>query len=188
MAGGFGQKSNSKNKKFGPTNETLKEFNNPAASEKPKKQGILKPGESIDFTQEKNNSINWSHEFLLGSIKKEEVAVNQRHHQDIQKAIEELRSEIKKLIQNTEDLDSQITNIPQQNITEFNTYQINFLTRIKNLIINFSKNISQAGCWLESFNRKKSRKNAFWGQVKNKKSGGEQYLYSNEHSASRSAN
>jgi len=188
MAGGPA-KSGSKGKKFGPTNETLKEFDSPVRPESKKnKSGTLSPGESISFDKEKNNSINWSREFLLGSVQKEETVARQKKDQDVKKAIQELRQEIKKLIESTEGLEKEIANISEQNIVEFNTYQLNFLMRVKTFIVNFSKNISQASSWLESFNHKKSRKNAFWGQVKNKKNGGEQYLFSNEHTASRSAN
>ena len=191
MAGGFGQKSNSKNKSFLKTvsnNEVFKDSPTDSAGKKINNSGTLFPGQSIEFPQKQTETINWNKEFLFKSIQVEQQSIINRQNDEIQQAINEIRLEIKKLIDTTENLDQEIINIPLENITENNTYQLNFLSRIKNLIQNFRKNISEAGVWLEGFTHKKNRRNAFWGHVKNKKNGGEQYLFSGEHSASRSAN
>jgi len=191
MAGGFGSKRDPKNKTISSknTSEILKDFPDNQAPVQ-KKSGILFPGQSIrlNSSESKPSQINWSHEFLTKPITQEQsLFVNQRL-QETNTAVEELRREIKSLIKSTDNLQAEITNTVDQNIVEASQYQVNFLTRIKNLIINFRQNIDQSCLWLESFNRKKNRKNAFWGTVKNKKSGGEQYLLSGEHSVSRSAN
>ena len=191
MAGGliFKPSSKSKNLVKKNTSEILKDFPDNQAPVQ-KKSGILFPGQSIrlNSSESKPSQINWSHEFLTKPITQEQsLFVNQRL-QETNTAVEELRREIKSLIKSTDNLQAEITNTVDQNIVEASQYQVNFLTRIKNLIINFRKNIDQSCLWLENFNRKKSRKNAFWGTVKNKKSGGEQYLLSGEHSVSRSAN
>jgi len=188
MAGGFGQKPNSKNKSFlkaGSNSEVFKDFPTNSTEKKINNSGILFPGQSIEFSPKQNQPINWNKEFL---IQNEEQLIFSRENEELVSAINELRLEIKQLINTTENLDQEIINIPLENITETNHYQLNFLIRIKNLIKNFRKNISQAQVWLESFTHKKNRRNAFWGHVKNKKNGGEQYLFSGEHSASRSAN
>ncbi|HNZ84466.1 MAG TPA: DUF5660 domain-containing protein [Candidatus Woesebacteria bacterium] len=191
MAGGliFKPSSKSKNLVKKNTSEILKDFPDNQAPVQ-KKSGILFPGQSIrlNSSESKPSQINWSHEFLTKPITQEQsLFVNQRL-QETNTAVEELRREIKSLIKSTDNLQAEITNTVDQNIVEASQYQVNFLTRIKNLIINFRQNIDQSCLWLESFNRKKNRKNAFWGTVKNKKSGGEQYLLSGEHSVSRSAN
>ncbi len=191
MAGGliFKPSSKSKNLVKKNTSEILKDFPDNQAHVQ-KKSGILFPGQSIrlNSSESKPSQINWSREFLTKPITQEQsLFVNQRL-QETNTAVEELRREIKSLIKSTDNLQTEIVNTVDQNIVEVSQYQINFLTRIKNLIINFRKNIDQSCLWLENFNRKKSRKNAFWGTVKNKKSGGEQYLLSGEHSVSRSAN
>jgi hypothetical protein len=191
MAGGliFKPSSKSKNLVKKNTSEILKDFPDNQAPVQ-KKSGILFPGQSIrlNSSESKPSQINWSREFLTKPITQEQsLFVNQRL-QETNTAVEELRREIKSLIKSTDNLQTEIVNTVDQNIVEVSQYQINFLTRIKNLIINFRKNIDQSCLWLENFNRKKSRKNAFWGTVKNKKSGGEQYLLSGEHSVSRSAN
>ena len=191
MAGGliFKPSSKSKNLVKKNTSEILKDFPDNQAPVQ-KKSGILFPGQSIrlNSSESKPSQINWSHEFLTKPITQEQsLFVNQRL-QETNTAVEELRREIKSLIKSTDNLQAEITNTVDQNIVEASQYQVNFLTRIKNLIINFRQNIDQSCLWLESLKRKKNRKNAFWGTVKNKKSGGEQYLLSGEHSVSRSAN
>lgn len=190
MAGGFGQKPNSKNKIIKQNNGEIIKDSSIIFSKKDNSSGTLSPGESVNFGQ-KEKSIGWNHEFLSQSLKQEQTVFVNQHTQEIKQEIEELRLEIKKLVQETQDLSSEVTDIEKavdQNITEFSEYQINFFTRLKTFIINYRKNISEAQVWLESFNTKKNRRNAFWNHAKNKKSGGEQYLLSGEHSASRSAN
>lgn len=184
MAGGFAQNPNSKSKNIKQNSEILKEspINIP---HKNKPSGILSPGESIDFHQEKSSSINWGREFLSQTINKEQTVFINQHSQEIQKEIQDLKSEIHKLIEITEDIDTQIEIAVDQNIVEFSEYQLNFFKRIKIYISNFRKNISNAGVWLESFTHKKNRRDAFWNKAK---SGGQKYQESGEHSASRSAN
>ena len=81
-------------------------------------------------------------------------------------------AEINKLVQSTQNLDNEVQQAVSKNIPEFNDYQVGFLQRLKKLIIQFRQNIDQSSVWLSSLNHKKSRKNAFWGNVKNKKNGG----------------
>jgi hypothetical protein len=190
MAGSFGVKPNSKDKKFVKNNnsEILKDFHSPSDKIIPKLFGTLFPGQSVEINQpeQPKNNINWAKEFL--TVNQEQTVFINKHTQEIEQSINQLRLEIKNLIQDTQELDVEIQQTVFQDTTEFNQYQLNFLERIKILVINFRKNISQSCVWLESLNSKKSKKNAFWGKARNKKNGGEQYLFSGEHSASRSAN
>lgn len=190
MAGGFGQKPNLKNKIIKQNSGEIIKDSSITFAKKTSSSGTLSPGESINFGQ-KEKPVDWNREFLSQSVKQEQTVFINQHTQEIKQQIQELRSEIKKLVQEAQSLNSEVTDVEKavdQNITDFSEYQINFLTRLKIFIINYRKNVSEAQIWLESFNNKKSRKNAFWNKAKNKKSGGEQYLLSGEHSASRSAN
>ena len=192
MAGGFGFKLNPKNKNLTKKNnsEVLKDFPDSSVKKNtPKLFGTLFPGQSVEINSPSNEpKINWSQEFITKSLTQEQSLFVNQHTQEIQKSIQDIRFEIKKLTESTQELDHEIQQTVYQNIPEASEYQITFLQRIKNLIINFRQNIDQSCVWLNSLNHKKSRKNAFWGNVKNKKNGGEQYLFSSEHSASRSAN
>ena len=193
MAGGFGTKQLPKGK-FSPkknNSEILKEFSSDSSVSKPKLFGTLFPGQSIHPNQEstKKPDINWSREFSVSkSVTQEQVVFVNQHTQEIKQAISELRQEIKKLTLSTDNLNQEIIQAVEQNIPEVNEYQLSFIQKIRNIIIEFRQNIDESSIWLQSFNRKKSRKNAFWNKAKDKKSGGEQYLFSSEHTASRSAN
>ena len=183
MAGSFGSKPDPKRKLVNNnnSNEVLKEFSDPL-------RGILFPGQSIEINRkETTTNISWNREFLTKTVVKEQAIFINNHSQEVEKAINELRLEIKKLIETTENLEQDVIQSTEQNIVDFDQYQLNFFQRIKMIIVNFRKNINEASNWLESFNHKKSKKNAFWNRARSK-NGGEQYLNSSEHSASRSAN
>ena len=191
MAGGIGYKSNSKQKNFANTNsssEVLKDSQPNTPSPKKPEFGILNPGQSVEFNQEKKQK-NWNQEFLNNTLESEQKLIIQRQDKDLKDAIEEIRLEIKKLIiELDQDLDKEINNVVLTNIPDNNQYQLSFLERVKNMISNFRRNISESQIWLNSFNQKRNKRNSFWGKAHNKKNGGQQYLYSGEHSASRSAN
>lgn len=193
MAGGFGHKFDPKNKKLVKKNnsEILKDFSDvsPVKSE-PKFFGRLFPGQSLHLNQEQQpqKNIDWNREFLAKTATEAQPLFVNQHSQEIQQAINEILNEIKKLKLSINNLNHEVEEASEQNIPEANEYQLKFLQRIKNIIIQFRQNIDQSCIWMECFSRKKSRKNAFWGNVHNKKNGGEQYLFSGEHSASRSAN
>lgn len=192
MAGGFGFKLNPKNNNLTKKNssEILKDFPDSSVKKNtPKFFGTLFPGQSVDINpSSKESKINWSQEFITKSLTQEQSLFVNQHTQEIQKTIHDIRFEIKKLAESTQELDYEVQQAIYQNIPEASEYQITFLQRIKTLIIKFRQNVDQSCVWLNSLNHRKSRKNAFWGNVKNKKNGGEQYLFSSEHSASRSAN
>ena len=191
MAGSYGSKPDPKNKGFIKNNnsEILKDFPNSSVQKSEFKLfGTLFPGQSIEINKkETTTDIKWNREFLTKSTAQEQAIFVNNHNQEVEKAINDLRLEIKKLTETTENLNQDITQVVEQNVADFNEYQLNFLQRIKTFIVNFRQNINEAGVWLEGFNHKKSKKNAFWNKAKSK-NGGEQYLNSSEHSASRSAN
>ena len=149
--------------------------------------GILSLNKSIDIHQ--SNKESWSQEFIpnYNHLIKEENLLLDNRQQEIKNSIKELQQEIKKLISSSQGINREVEKATLQPVIEISEYQLHFLDRLKNLIINFRKSISEASLWLESFHTKKYKKNAFWSKVKSKK-GGEQYLNSGEHSASRSIN
>jgi len=181
MAGGYGFKQDPKRKSISNNNEALKEFSDPF-------RGILFPGQSIEINKkEKTTNINWNREFLIKSTTQEQAIFVNQHSKEVEKAINEIRIEIKNLIKATKNLNQEIIQSAEQNVADFSEYQLNFFQRIKMIVVNFHQNITEASIWLENFNHKKNKRNAFWNRVRSK-NGGEQYLMSSEHSASRSAN
>jgi len=194
MAGGFITKSTSTQKQkhsLVSNTEKLLEAQPQSVQNTPSKKtyglsGILGLNQSIDIHQSKKEA--WGKEFLVGfnHLVKEEQQLLDSRQKEIQKSIQELREEIKKLIKSGHKLDREVEKATLQPIVEATEYQLKFLDRLKNLIISFQKSISEASNWLEAFQGKKKKRNAFWNKVKSKKGGGEQYLNSGEHSVSRS--
>lgn len=188
MAGGFGFQKNPKNNninksELAPSSQGID--NTPKFSLK----GILNLGQSIEINKNPKIDSTWKKETLFGQnyIQRQEETSIRQGQGELQKEIKELVEEIKKLVNSAQNLESEVEKVAFQPIVDINEYQLSFLKRIKKIIVNFSQNISEAGVWMESFMHKNKKKNAFWNKAKSK-NGGEQYLMSSEHSASRSAN
>lgn len=149
--------------------------------------GILNLGQTIEIgpptTPSQKEQLSWPVNYL----QKEHTLLLNNRQKELKKAIQELRQEIAKLIKTSQKVSKQAEKAVIGSIPEASEYQISFLQKIKKFIIDFRKNISKAAVWMEVFNSKKRKKNTFWNKVKNKKSGGQQYLFSGEHSASRAA-
>ena len=190
MAGGFKDPKSLKNKLNESFNsEVLKEDSQTnAVDKKPvtfSLKGILGLGQTVELNKSKSKV---EHLFGLSHLAQEQTVLFDQRQKELKAAIEELRLEIKKLAKSTDNLDADVTRIADTTVVETNTYQVNVLTRIKNFIVDMRKNINEAGLWLEAFAVKKKKKNMFWNKVKNKKQGGDQYLFSGEHSVARSVN
>lgn len=190
MAGGLKGSFNPKNKQPSQkySSEVLKEDSlADSSAKKPIKfslNGIL----GLNQTVEINRPAPQNHEFLYGinHLQQEQTILFDQRQRELQQAINDLRLEIKKLTNVTNDLSTDVIKIADSVIIETSQYQINVLTRIKNFIVNMRQNISEAGLWVEAFASKKKKRNAFWNKSKDKKKGGTQYMFSDEHSAARS--
>lgn len=172
------------------SSEVLKDSQNNIAPKKFSLSGILGLNQTVEINKSAQKTESWGKEFFgnVNLLQQQEKVLFDQKQQELEKAVVELQDEIKKLTKSTDNLEKDIQNIPLETIPEASEYQVNFLIRIKNLIANFRRNISEAGVWLESFAGKKKKRNLFWNTARNKKKGGEQYLNSNEHSAARSVN
>lgn len=194
MAGGFGVPQHSKKPTKNFSSEVLKDSLYDSSSEKaPSKfslKGILGLGQTVEFNQTGQSAEKQKHELFYGlnHLVSEQNVLFDQHQKELTKELEALRDEIAKLIKSTDNLENDVTKVALTEIPEVSEYQINFLSRIRIFIANVRKNISSADIWIEAFSAKKRKRNMFWNNVKNKKKGGEQYLFSNEHSAARSAN
>jgi len=194
MAGGFNSSQHSKKpiKNFG--SEVLKDSQYSSPSEKSATKfslrGILGLGQTVEINQKHSSTEKQTTEFLYGlnHLVTEQNVLFDHHQKELTSELKALREEITKLINSSDNLEKDVAKIALTEIPEVSEYQINFLSRIRIFIANVVKNISSADLWVEAFAAKKRKRNMFWNNVKNKKKGGEQYLFSNEHSAARSAN
>lgn len=199
MAGVMGNKSNQKikNQKFaGYSNEILKDSDSSTSHQihtvKPSfgLRGILGLGQSVELNKQEKQNSSPKHELSSATnyLNQEQEQLILQNQKELQKEIQILQAEIQKLSHTTDHLEKTVKTATDAPIIEANTYQINVLQRLKTYITNMIKDISQASLWLESFDSRKSKKkNSFWAKVKDKKRGGEAYLFSNEHSAARAA-
>lgn len=176
--------------KAGNSSEVLKDSQANVAPKKFSLSGILGLNQTVELNNNQKKTENWGKEFFgsINLLQQQEKLISDNRQKELEKAISELQTELAKLTASTDNLEKDVQNIPIENIPEASDYQVNFLVRIKNFIINFRKNINEASNWLSSFNTKKKKRNCYWNTAKNKKKGGEQYLMSNEHSAARSVN
>lgn len=185
MAGGNSLNKNPKGNKYSPVFNNTEILNDSHTSHNKAPtllSGILNPGESINFKKEQNQPEK--PKFVDYLVKEQSLFVNE-HQNEVEKAINDLRLEIKKLIQVSENIGEEIKQSVDQNVAEISEYQLNFFKRIKTLVIGFRQQISEASIWMESFNHKKKKCNAFRNKAK---SGGQQYQDSSEHAVARSAN
>lgn len=148
-------------------------------------RGVLGLNQSVELNRQ-TESIKKETVFFVNHLEKELNQLHQQNDQALKKEIEELTHAIKNLSTAVKDL-KQVDQAIIQSAPEPSQYQINFLGRLRQFIINITKDITSASEWVQVLRKRKNKKNAFWGNVRNKKTGGEQYLFSNEHSAARSA-
>lgn len=190
MAGGTSSKSDLKKKAnfMGFTSEVLKDSQQDYQAAKPEPKvkfslsGILGLNQTVEIAKSQDKKVN----FLVNHLEKEQKTLFDSRQQELEKQIKELQTEIQQLVKVTEDLDQQVANVALTPIPNVSEYQISFLQRVRIFIENFRKNISSASLWLESLMTRKRKRNYYWSMFKSKK-GGEQYLFSGEHSAARSA-
>lgn len=173
---------------MGFTSEVLKDSQQDYSAAKPEPKvkfslsGILGLNQTVEITKSQDKKVN----YLVNHLEKEQETLFDSRQQELEKQISELQAEIQKLIRVTEDLDKEVANVALAPIPQASEYQINFLQRVRVFIENFRKNITSASVWLESLAGRKRKRNYYWSMFKSKK-GGEQYLFSGEHSAARSA-
>jgi len=199
MAGGIGGKIDPKFQKLlknGFGSEVLKDsqISNTAPKQENKSilslKGILSLGQTAEISKKQDNLQKSGEKvfFGLNHLEHEQKILFDQRQQILEKNINELRGEIQQLIKATSQLEKQVETAASAPVVEYTEYQQKFLDRVRLFIANFRKNISEAGNWIESFSKRKKKKNYFWSMAKDKKKGGEQYMFSNEHSAARSVN
>jgi len=151
-------------------------------------RGILGLNQPVEIHQPEPNKLWTKENFGLNIIGEQDRKALEAKQHELEAVVEQLKLEVKKLTVATSELDSNLTHATLENIPEANEYQVNFMVRLKNLVIAFRRNINEAACWLDTFTQKsKKRKNSgYWGNLKSKS--GLKYMMSDEHSVARSVN
>ena len=145
--------------------------------------GILGLNQSAEISQ--NSESNFVKELYQPShLEKESNLLFSQEKEELKKAINELIAQIKKLSKSTKNTKKEIANAVLQPTLDNSLYQINFLQRLKNFLKNVTKNVNEAGEWMEMFAIKCKQRGKFWDRSRKH---GQQYMFSGEHSVSRSA-
>ena len=148
-------------------------------------RGILGLGQSTEINR---SPANYGAELYQPShLQHEATLLLQQDNQELKKTIAELVEQIKALSTASKNTQKEIEKISLEENPEPSTYKVNFLKRLVTYLKQVTKNINQAGEWASMFSIRCKQRGKFWNNVKNKKTGGEQYLFSNEHSSARSA-
>ena len=147
--------------------------------------GILGLNQSIDINKGQESSSSFSQELYQPSyLNKETTLLMSQEKEELKKAINELIAQIKKLGKSTKKVKKELVDATLQPVTEVNQYQVSFLKRFKKFLQNITKNMDQAKDWIQMFKGRSKQKGKFWNRAKK---GGQKYMFSGEHSASRSA-
>lgn len=188
MAGGSSNKNDPK-KTYAKnifSNESLESQPDffPSPPQKLSLRGILGIGQTIEF----NKSASPVKEIFSGlnHLQQEQQVLFDQRQKELGKALDELRKEIASLAKSTDNLEKTIENVAINEIGEISEYQVAFFIRIRNFIASVRQNISETGLWVQAFAAKKKKKNYFWNTAKNKKKGGDAFLFSDESGISRS--
>lgn len=191
MAGGV-LTSKSDPKKIKPfwgvnNNESLNENKQNFVPIKFSLRGILGLNQSVEIHKNEADKLWTKENFHLNIIGEQDRKALESKQHELEAVVEQLKLEVKKLTVATSDLEQNLGHATMEEIPEANEYQVNFLLRLKNLVIAFRRNINEASCWLDTFakkNSKKQKNSGYWKNLKNK--GGTKYMMSDEHSAARS--
>lgn len=103
---------------------------------------------------------------------------------EIQKQVNVLQEEIKKLAKSTSDLASEAKEAEitaMQEAPLIGTYHLNFFIRLRRLISELRSQIQESSFWLASWNKKAQKRNYYWNQFK--KSGSKFMLSSDRYMA-----
>lgn len=150
-------------------------------------RGILGLNQSVEIHKQQADKLWTKENFHLNIIGEQDRKALESKQHELEAVVEQLKLEVKKLTVATSKLDSNLSHATMESVPEANEYQVNFLARLKNLVIAFRRNINEASCWLDSFNskKKKQKNSGYWKNLKSK--GGIKYLMSDEHSAARNS-
>ena len=149
MAGGFLLKSTNKSKPTksnGYNNEVLRE----SSASKPKKitlAGILGLNQTVEINKKPQKKENSEKDFIknfLNQLQKEQQTLVDHKQLEIKQEIKSLQEEIKKLNNASEELNHEVTQATLVNVVDSSEYQLNFLLRLKKLIVSLRENVSEA--------------------------------------------
>ena len=114
---------------------------------------------------------------------KEWESIYNAKNKQIERQIEQIREELKTLAKEIVKYDQNIKQAIHTQVANPGVYHVTFFEHIRQIISLIRKNVSEANNWLSIYNKRSKSKGAFW---KNAQTGGSAYMFSSEHSVTRS--
>lgn len=151
--------------------------------------GEIQLGQSIEIDQviesqtEENRALQ-AQLILERTRRQSQEQYVTRQTQELKLQLKALQSEVEEVAKETVQLSQEIKIATLQTTVEPGVYHIVFFEKLLSLIKSFRKKINQANLWIQSANKKASKRRTFWGQVAKS---GAQRLLSNEDYSQRSA-
>lgn len=147
--------------------------------------GEIQLGQSIEINQviESQTEENKSLQAQLVHERKSRQDNEQyttRQTQELKLQLKALQGETEKIAKSTIQLSQEIKIATIQATVEPGVYHIVFFEKLLSFIKAFRKKINQANLWIQSANKKASKRRTFWGQVS--KSGAQRLLSSEDYS------
>lgn len=100
-----------------------------------------------------------------------------RHEEEVKGQIEEIRKELKALIQELSEVSISIEKAIEEEIAHPGTYHVSFFSKLKTFIVILRKKASESRNWLAMSSSRKSAKGGYWNNVKKS---GTKYMLSSE--------
>lgn len=136
--------------------------------------------EAFDFEEFLNlqeNKIRQQERARFESIRRDEQVIFSREQQQVKIQIETIQTQIKALTTEQVGLMKEVDKATFQAVVDPGTYHQNFFERLLHLIKLARKNIVESRTWLQLHNHRAQKRTGYWQNVK---SGGTQYLLSQE--------
>jgi hypothetical protein len=99
---------------------------------------------------------------------KEWAGIYSAKQKQIEKRVEEIRQQLKKLAKTITEFELNINQAVSTSIASPGEYHVSFLDHIRTVIELLKKNISEANSWLSLYNQRSKKKGHYWGQAQKK--------------------
>lgn len=111
-----------------------------------------------------NRERDWQQEMIRRERHKEVTSINvfDRNQEELKAQIKALQDQLHALAKDMDQLSYGVASAIDQEITSPGTYHLNFLEKLKNLIIQLRIQVADSKNWLELSYQRKAAQNSYW--------------------------
>jgi len=136
--------------------------------------------ESIDFSEYINQQEQArAHQRVQQEYEQRETVIFSRRQQEVEKKIEEVRLELKKLAQEIINLDQSTQAVIAQEVIAPGTYHLNFFEKLAQFLRTMRKRVAESRHWAAMQNQRSQHQSYYW-HMSGKKTGGTKFSLSHE--------